>query len=156
MMKKYVLFLAMISMVASCSDQESESQLNICVIENPTIEGSRYPYLGNHGETSPTMSWFTPSGDGYKIEQAQFVDGAWSTPETVHESNSFFVNWADFPSIQTFEGKPVAAHWLKKIDGGTYAYNVEISFRNVDGSWTDPIVPHSDGTPTEHGFVSMI
>src|SRR5690606_11989065 len=39
---------------------------------------------------------------------------------------------------------------------GTYAYDVMVS-RSRDGgaTWSPPVRPHSDDTPTEHGFVSM-
>lgn len=155
-MKKYILIFVVVLTGISCSVQHSEFPLKIEVIENPSIEGSRYPFIRQDESLNPAMSWFTPVDDGYKIEFAQYQDGTWSSPEIIVESSSFFVNWADFPSIVTFEGKPIAAHWLKKIEGGTYAYNVEVAFRNADGSWNDPIVPHSDGTPTEHGFVSIL
>ena len=155
-MKRYVQILVIVLTGFSCSVQQSEITHKVDIIDNPAIVGSRYPFISQDKSLNPTMSWFSPSDDGYKIEYAQYQNGDWSSPETIVESSSFFVNWADFPSIITFNGDPVAAHWLKKIEGGTYAYNVEISFRNVDGSWTDPIVPHSDGTPTEHGFVSMV
>ena len=51
----------------------------------------------------------------------------------------------------------LAAHWLVKSGPGTYAYDVNIS-RSKDGgkTWGRPVVPHTDGTETEHGFVSLI
>jgi hypothetical protein len=50
----------------------------------------------------------------------------------------------------------LAAHWLVRSGPGSYAYDVNIA-RSFDGgkTWGKPIVPHRDGTPTEHGFVSM-
>lgn len=39
---------------------------------------------------------------------------------------------------------------------GPYAYDVHISRSNDgDASWSRPLVPHRDGTATEHGFVSL-
>jgi hypothetical protein len=38
----------------------------------------------------------------------------------------------------------------------TYAYDVMVSHSTDDGaSWSEPTSPHDDGTPTEHGFVSI-
>ena len=44
-----------------------------------------------------------------------------------------------------------------KSAGGTYAYDVNIA-RSKDGgeTWGKPVVPHTDKTQTEHGFVSLI
>ena len=44
-----------------------------------------------------------------------------------------------------------------KSGKGTYAYDVNIA-RSKDGgtTWGKPIVPHTDKTQTEHGFVSLI
>jgi hypothetical protein len=103
------------------------------------------------------MSWLQKlDSTRFAVQVASLTNGVWSDPETVVESDSFFVNWADFPSVVSYDGKPIAAHWLQKVPGGTYAYHVMMSFRNEDGSWSQPFSPHTDGTPTEHGFVSMI
>jgi len=40
---------------------------------------------------------------------------------------------------------------------GTYAYDLNITISNDgDKSWGSPLVPHSDNTPTEHGFASLL
>jgi hypothetical protein len=68
----------------------------------------------------------------------------------------FFVNWADFPSVIGIDGEAIAAHRLKKKEGGPYSYDVEILFRNsATGRWDTSITPHQDETATEHGFVSL-
>jgi hypothetical protein len=50
----------------------------------------------------------------------------------------------------------MAAHWLQRSGREKYAYEVRVA-RSADGgqTWGPSIVPHRDGTPTEHGFVSM-
>jgi hypothetical protein len=49
-----------------------------------------------------------------------------------------------------------AAHWLDKQPGGRYSYNVTMSISEDAGStWSAPFTPHTDGTATEHGFVSL-
>ncbi|NNE88793.1 MAG: exo-alpha-sialidase [Silicimonas sp.] len=70
--------------------------------------------------------------------------------------DNWFVNWADFPSVSPIDKTRWAAHWLAKRPGGTYAYDVAVALSDDAGSsWSAPIVPHTDGTPTEHGFVSL-
>jgi hypothetical protein len=75
---------------------------------------------------------------------------------SVREGDAWFVNWADFPSLVALPDGTLAAHWLVKSGSGTYAYDVNIA-RSGDGgrTWGRPLVPHRDGTQTEHGFVSL-
>jgi len=48
-------------------------------------------------------------------------------------------------------------YWLQKSAPDTYAYDVRIvRSTNGGGRWSEPITPHDDGTPTEHGFVSLL
>ena len=74
----------------------------------------------------------------------------------IASGDNWFVNWADFPSVTAVTEDFWAAHWLVKRPGGTYAYDVAISLSHDGGeSWDSPFTPHTDGTATEHGFVSM-
>lgn len=92
----------------------------------------------------------------FHIRTAAFDGQTWSEPESVDSSDAYFVNWADFPSVTGVEGQPLAAHWLQKVDGGTFAYHVRTAFRNPDGTWGQAFSPHTDDSPTEHGFVSLL
>ena len=75
---------------------------------------------------------------------------------TVATGADWFVNWADFPSVTPIRGDLWAAHWLVKRPGGTYAYDIAIALSSDGGhNWTAPITPHTDGTSTEHGFVTL-
>ncbi|HXV85745.1 MAG TPA: sialidase family protein, partial [Gemmatimonadales bacterium] len=48
-------------------------------------------------------------------------------------------------------------HWLQKSAPGTYAYHVKLAIsRDQGATWSAPITPHRDLSPTEHGFVSMV
>ncbi|NNL30130.1 MAG: exo-alpha-sialidase, partial [Gemmatimonadetes bacterium] len=49
------------------------------------------------------------------------------------------------------------AHYLERGGKGTYDYAVRV-VRSDDGgvSWSEPVTPHDDRSPTEHGFVSTI
>jgi len=49
-----------------------------------------------------------------------------------------------------------AAHWLAKSADSTYAYDVMLTVSDDAGeTWSEPFRPHTDGTPTEHGFVTI-
>ena len=83
----------------------------------------------------------------------------WSSPKIIAKGNNWFVNWADFPSIVSFNdnNQHLAAHWLQKSAIGTYDYDVKIAQSSDGGTkWQIPFTPHTDGIAAEHGFVSML
>jgi len=103
------------------------------------------------------MSWLEPAGDDAHAVRYSILQGdSWSAPISVAEDNSWFVNWADIPSVVPITAQQWAAHWLVKRPGGTYSYNIALSTSADSGAtWAEPLTPHTDNTPTEHGFVSM-
>ncbi|MEX0661815.1 MAG: sialidase family protein [Balneolaceae bacterium] len=150
--------IALISTFLLISCSEDLQQPTFQFISSDTAEvGSRYPnlYVDNTGMV--TMSWILRIDEElFALQYANYDDGQWTEPTTIHVGTDFFVNWADFPSAVSRDGELVAAHRLKKIDGGTYAYNVNVLFPEEESRrWTEPITPHNDETATEHGFVSM-
>lgn len=119
-------------------------------------QDSAEPNLAKGPDGAIVLSWLEPVGEKTRLKYSRLDSGVWSEPGTVAESDSWFVNWADFPSVVPISGSLWAAHWLKKKKGGTYAYDVSISISNDAGTtWSDPITPHRDNTATEHGFVSL-
>jgi hypothetical protein len=49
-----------------------------------------------------------------------------------------------------------AAQWLEQRPDNVYSYDVRVAVSTDQGrSWSTPMTPHDDGTPTEHGFVSL-
>jgi hypothetical protein len=127
--------------------------------ESPAGTDSREPelYAARDGRRV-ILSWVEKVGEKrYSLRFAKRDEGGWSEVLTVAEGENWFINWADFPSVIELKDGSLAAHWLVKSGPGTYAYDVNIS-RSMDGgkTWGKPIVPHTDGTKTEHGFVSLI
>jgi len=106
------------------------------------------------------LSWIEASPAGHALRFASLdptaPDAPWSATRTIAESEGFFVNWADFPSLLVLGDGTLVAHWLQR-EGEGYAYGVRLS-RSTDGgaSWSEPVTPHHDGTLTEHGFVSLV
>lgn len=143
-------------MLLSCTVDRQQPSYEF-TINNPADAGSQYPNLYRDSSGTITMSWFLNiEEDLNSIQYATYADKRWTPPQTVNISSDYFVNWADFPSVVSKEGDVIAAHWLRKIEGGPYAYNVNVVFPEAQARrWTDPITPHSDETATEHGFVSM-
>jgi hypothetical protein len=75
---------------------------------------------------------------------------------TISSGEYFFANWADFPSLTELADGTLLAHWLRKSAPDSYAYDILLA-RSRDGSaWEVAGKPHRDGTPTEHGFLSVV
>jgi hypothetical protein len=120
--------------------------------------GSGEPNLFATPDGSVLLSWFEPADTGHALKAAlRSRDGVWSPPVTVVEGRDFFVNWADFPSVVVRDDGSWVAHWLEKLDDGTYAYHVKLAASADRGaSWSEPVTVHTDRSSTEHGFVSLL
>ncbi|HEX6983484.1 MAG TPA: hypothetical protein VF181_12065 [Balneolaceae bacterium] len=151
-MKNIAFFLFLLAFV-SCSKTEDK----ITVLDNPAQANSEFPFLFSTDDAL-YMSWIShhPDNNIHSLNYARYSQGSWDKVHTIADNRTWFVNWADFPSIIANQQGPLAAHWLNKIPGGTYAYNVNVSLVNASGKWTSPVTPHFDSTATEHGFASMI
>lgn len=119
--------------------------------------GSVAPHLAAGPGGEAILTWLAPGAERkHALRLAVRRAGAWSTPQTILESDSLFVNWADFPSLIALSDGRWIVHWLARIPGGTYAYHVRTAASTDSGrTWREPVVPHRDASPREHGFVSM-
>lgn len=124
-------------------------------------------FTGPPGSVAPNLAataggavvtWLEPAGGrGHALRFATRGEGRWSAPRTILESDSFFVNWADFPSLVALADGSWLVHWLARVPGGTYAYHVRVAVsRDGGATWGAPITVHRDRTPQEHGFVAMV
>lgn len=140
------------------SSTADQAALIIQPSQSPTNGDSREPELNATHDGRIILSWIEKIGEKrYALRAAVRDTKGWSESQTVAQGENWFVNWADFPSVIALQNGSLAAHWLVKSGPGTYAYNVNIA-RSIDGgkTWSKPIVPHTDNTQTEHGFVSLI
>lgn len=138
--------------------RDPQAALTIEADSSPAGVDSREPDLSATADGRVILSWVEKVADKrYALRFATRDASSWSKAGTVAEGENWFVNWADFPSVVALKDGSLAAHWLVKSGSGTYAYDVNIA-RSKDGgmTWSKPIVPHTDNTQTEHGFVSLI
>lgn len=157
---KNLLFLVLLAFGA-CSDErageplfvDSEKQLNVLGFDSG--ETSSTPHL-SVGSLGPVLSWVR-SADGISSLYFSVFNGAVWLPETlVSSGDNWFNNWADFPSVVPINGDLWAAHWLVESADQYYAYDVFVSVSQDAGkTWQAPRKIHSDGTASEHGFVSL-
>jgi hypothetical protein len=132
--------------------------LAVRAMDSPAGADSREPELFSTAGGRVILSWVEKRGEKRHALRFAVRDPAgWSEARTVAEGDDWFVNWADFPSVVALSDGALAAHWLVKSGAGTYAYDVHVA-RSKDGgkSWGPAVVPHTDGTQTEHGFVSLL
>lgn len=142
-------------LLAACNPYGG-SGFAVTAIATPAGPGSAEPHLASGPSGQQVMSWLEPGQGGTQLRFATLEDGRWTPARTVAAGEDWFVNWADFPSVSPVSDTTWAAHWLVKRPGGTYAYDVVVSVSTDAGaSWGMPVTPHDDGTPTEHGFVSL-
>jgi len=156
---KYLLSpLVLIFALAGCgSDLATDTTASeIRLFDTPAANGSMGPNLVTGAAGSVVLSWLEPAGDGSILRYSVLDDGAWGTPRTVASGENWFVNWADFPSVVPVSDSLWAAHWLVRREAGGYAYDIFAAI-SADGgtTWSEPFNPHTDGTDTEHGFVTI-
>ena len=114
------------------------------------------PNLSLDKKGSPILSWMRIDGETVYLEYARLESKQWSPPITVSSGGNWLVNRADFPSVVQLTDSLWAAHWLVFTDPSTFAYDVFISLSRDGGkTWEEGFSPHTDGTISEHGFVSF-
>jgi len=152
----YPLFLI------SCYNSQSSNIITDEVIaqeiKSPAVYESSEPNLHTDKDGNIYLTWIgTMEDKTTTLYQSTLKDNIWSDPIKIAEGKDWFVNWADFPTLTSFGDNYLAANFLVENGEGTYAYDVNISISKDAGkSWNRPITPHSDNTPTEHGFVSLV
>ena len=126
-------------------------------MNSPARIGASLPYLIKGDDGALYMSWVEQDSTEFTtFWYARMINGNWSDPSKIAEGNDWFVNWADYPAIAIDQQGNMIAHYLKKSGPDTYAYDVNVLIKPHGGKWSTPIVPHNDGTQTEHGFVTML
>ncbi len=114
------------------------------------------PRLSASPDGDLVLSWMQREESGATLRFSKLEFGKWTDALDVVTDEKMFVNWADLPSVTPFSDEHWVAHWLSKSADATYAYDILVSQSTDQGqSWSEPLRPHTDGTPTEHGFVSM-
>lgn len=139
------------------SASSSSGPLAVTELTLNAAPGSGEPNLTLGPDGRPYLSWIEPAADSSHALRFAVLEGdAWSAPRTIASGREWFVNWADFPSLAVLPGNRMAAHWLQRNGESRYAYDVRVAVSSDGGAtWTQGVVPHTDGTQTEHGFVSM-
>ncbi|HEY0505671.1 MAG TPA: sialidase family protein [Lysobacter sp.] len=122
----------------------------------PAGADAAQPDLVRAPDGSLLLSWIEPQGKGHALKFARMTSGAWSGVREIARGDDWFVNWADTPHIAQTDDGALWAHWLRKSASARYAYDVALARSADDGAtWSGSMLVNDDGTPTEHGFVSL-
>jgi hypothetical protein len=144
------------AIVAAGHVTAASSPSEIELIENPASPGSAEPNLAVSPDGVVYMTWLEPRDSGHALRVSAYDGSRWSPPGTIRTGRDFFVNWADFPSLEVLADGRLAAHWLQRTAKGTYAYGVRIAQSSDGGTtWSPAVIPHRDTSPNEHGFVAL-
>jgi hypothetical protein len=149
--------IIMVLLGACGQEQDSTAVTTFTSLASPAAAGSLAPHLAVTADDKVVMSWLEPAEGGtHAVKFSILQADAWSAPAVIAADDNWFVNSADFPSVVPISAQNWAAHWLVKRSGGTYAYDIALATSNDGGKyWAAPVTPHTDGTPTEHGFVTL-
>jgi hypothetical protein len=145
------------ALLAGCAGAPSRMAEPVA-LASPAAPGSGEPRLAVTPGGRVLMTWFEAgAGETQALRFAALEGDAWSAPVTIAAGDSFFVNWADFPALLALGEREMAVSYPWMNGAGTYAYDVVLR-RSADGgaTWGPPLRPHSDGTATEHGFVTLL
>lgn len=108
-------------------------------------EGFVVTWQEKHGDTA-ALRYAVISRQGMETRRGEIATGA-----------NWFVNWADFPSLVVLDNGDWVTHWLARSAGGAESYDIRlVRSRDRGRTWSAPIIPHLDGTATQHGFVSLV
>lgn len=142
--------------VAACTGAEPPAFGEPRPIALPAGTNVVGPRFAAAADGTVVLSWMQRNAAGATLRYSTLEADKWQKPVTVVIDDNMFVNWADLPSVTPLGREHWVAHWLSKSAEATYAYDVLLAQSSDGGiTWSDPVRPHTDGTPTEHGFASI-
>ncbi|MCH8101298.1 MAG: hypothetical protein IIB74_12800 [Proteobacteria bacterium] len=148
--------IALAMLLGGCTEQSVPETSGPVVNGIAAGENSLGPRLARGADDVTILSWMERDEKGATLKFSTLEDGKWQAPVAVISDPEMFVNWADLPAVTPIRDDLWVAHWLSYSADGVYSYDVLTAQSNDQGqSWSNAVRPHADGTPTEHGFVSV-
>lgn len=141
--------------VCACTEQSLPVFQHPQPISVPSGQPAYGPRLSKGQGDSLVLSWMERNDDGAFLQYSVLNQGDWGLSATVIQDDRMFVNWADLPAVTPVSKNELLAHWLSYTADAPYAYQILTARSDDRGlTWSEPVSPHTDATPTEHGFVS--
>jgi len=160
-MIKVLLTLTILSIFASCNNDEDEKMTNsstqVKQIPSPVGDSCAEPFLFTDKNDVIYLSWIEKKGKQSTLYFSTLSNDKWSKPQQIASGNNWFVNWADYPVISSNGETNLLAHYLEKSDTGKFTYDVKIvSSGDTGKTWAAPKILNEDNVKAEHGFVSIV
>lgn len=143
---------------AAATDGADKNAPTITVIENPASVGSSSPGLTVSSSGKIYLSWQERNPDSSLVLRyvtRGATDNAWSAVRDVNTGKNMLASATDVPNVHELPNGGLVAIW--RGSHGEDGYDVVMAHSEDQGAtWSAPKAPHSDITPTEHGFVSWL
>lgn len=154
---KTISLIVLTALLIGCSlNAQKEANPEVQTLSLPAGNNSSLPFLTKDEKGRLLISWVERQDKLTFLKFSTLDLDTWSTPKMISSGDNWFVNWADYPSVARADNHMIS-HFLAKSGEGTYSYDVHLTQSNDGGeNWGMDYVPHKDGTPTEHGFVTLI
>ena len=154
--RKLLSFLVIAASAAACTGPATPPPFIVVPVDIPALGTATSPRLAQGAAGQLLLSWLQTDSDAVSLNFSRYADAAWGDAKKVSKSEEMFVNWADLPSVVPLDNGYLAAHWMVLTGAHSHAYDIAYSESPDDGAnWSTPTTPHTDGTDTEHGFVSI-
>jgi hypothetical protein len=113
------------------------AQAAIDPLPTPAGPGSNAYAMAAGHDGKAYLVWIEPAGEGAQALKFSRFDGrAWNAPRDIARGGSWFVNWADHPSIAAMPDGTLLAHWLVNTGrkAGAYGYGIRVARSADDGA----------------------
>jgi hypothetical protein len=152
---------ASVFLIAVCADSYGASRRDSSVVNALQLAQlglGAQPNVVAHPRGGFVLSYQAKLSDGCHALRTVAISsrGALGAVNEVARGCDWFVNWADFPSLAIADNGDWLTYYLKKSGSGPYAYDIyTVRSKDQGKHWEPGFRIHDDGTPTEHGFVSI-
>lgn len=150
-----LLYFFFITLILFSCNRDSD-YIDFLVLDNPAGTSAAQPWIATDSDGVLYLSWIEAyENNEHKFLFSRYENATWTPPEVISIGNNWFVNWADLPGILPLPNGNLIAWYLVRNSASIYGYDILMRIRDPINGWSEPFSPHEDGTPTQHGFVSM-
>jgi len=152
---KYAVYIGLL--LASATVPMSAERVPLEIVPNLANKDSLAPNLCAFGDHL-ALSWIERGRDGTaQVQFAGWNGNGFNKKIPAAVSRHMFSNWADIPTFIEAPTGDLYAHWLDRIEDKPHAYGIRVEHSADRGKkWNSLGWLHTDTSPTEHGFVSLV